>query len=98
MQAQSVEAQQQTHTGSPQSTQLPTTVWSRSGHAPDSRTRWGSWVRISYLLWDLELLHHAKLVVHLNATLHQLQLSAVKIGESELIDFELGGPWELFFL
>lgn len=26
----------------------------------------------SYLLWDLELFHHAKLVVHLNATLHQL--------------------------
>lgn len=26
----------------------------------------------SYLLWDLELLHHAELVVHLNATLHKL--------------------------
>ncbi|KAI6058269.1 ATP synthase subunit e, mitochondrial [Aix galericulata] len=44
----------------------------------------------SYLLRDLELLHHAKLVVHLNAALHQLQLGAIEIGEPELIDFELG--------
>lgn len=51
-----------------------------------------------HLLRDLELSDHAQLVVHLDATFDQLQLCALQIREVELIDVELGGPWQHFLL
>lgn len=44
-----------------------------------------------YLLWNLELLDHSNLIVHLDPTHHQLQLCAVKVREPELVDLKLLG-------
>lgn len=46
-------------------------------------------VCLDYLLRDLELLHHPNLIVHLDPTLHQVHLRAVKIRKAELIDLKL---------
>lgn len=54
---------------------------------------------VAYLLWDLKLLDHTDLVVHLDATLYQLHLGAVEIGEAELVDLKLLNKWrQVFFL
>lgn len=65
---------------SPSEPRPPATPWAVQGmhgdlsHAVSAgHPRWESLcVASSYLLWDLELFHHAELVVHLNAALHQL--------------------------
>ena len=51
-----------------------------------------------YRLRNLELRHHANLVIHLDATLNQLHLRAFEVREVELVDLKLLGVHQLFFL
>lgn len=51
-----------------------------------------------HLLWDVELVHHLELIVHLYAALHQLQLREGQVTEVKLVDFIFLSIWKFSLL
>lgn len=48
----------------------------------------------THLSGNVKLVHHLQLVVHLDATLHQVQLTVLKVVEVELEDLRFLGVWQ----
>lgn len=48
----------------------------------------------TYLTWNMKFVHHTQLIVHLDATFHQVQLRELKITEVKLQDLRLLWIWQ----